>query len=62
LGLAVEGVDGRTPIGMPRALLRVLGYVLSAGALGLGFAVILFGATSLHDRLAGTSVVRRAAP
>jgi uncharacterized RDD family membrane protein YckC len=62
LGLAVEGLDGAFPIGLKRATLRLLGYALSGAALGLGFVVILFGATSVHDRLARTLVVRRAAP
>ncbi len=59
LGLAVEGLDGAYPIGLKRASLRLLGCVLSGAALGLGFVVILFGATSVHDRLARTLVVRR---
>lgn len=58
LGLRVYGLDGRFPVGMPRAFLRLLGYLMSAAALGLGFVVILFGATSLHDRVARTVVVR----
>lgn len=62
LGLAVEGLDGAFPIGLKRASLRLLGYALSGAALGLGFVVIVFGATSVHDRLARTLVVRRAAP
>lgn len=58
LGLRVYGLDGRFPVGAQRASLRLLGYLLSAAALGLGFVVILFGATSLHDRVARTVVVR----
>lgn len=58
LGLRVYGVEGGFPVGPKRALLRLLGYLLSGAALGLGFVVILFGATSLHDRIARTVVVK----
>ncbi len=57
-GLQVYGIEGRCPVGPKRALLRLFGYLLSGAALGLGFVVILFGATSLHDRIARTVVVR----
>ena len=46
-------------IGMSRATLRVLGYVASTLLLGVGFLMIAFGGTALHDRIAGTRVVRR---
>jgi uncharacterized RDD family membrane protein YckC len=59
LGLAVEGADGRYPIGIPSAFMRLLGYVLSAALLGVGFVLIAFGVTALHDRIAATRVVRR---
>ena len=59
LGLAVAAEDGTTPIGMSRATLRVLGYAASALLLGIGFLMIAFGGTALHDRIAGTRVVRR---
>jgi uncharacterized RDD family membrane protein YckC len=58
LGLAVEAVGGGGPIGPGRAALRLLGYVLSAALLGIGFLMAL-GGPSLHDRIAGTRVVRR---
>jgi uncharacterized RDD family membrane protein YckC len=61
LGLAVAAEDGTTPIGMSRATLRVLGYCASALLLGIGFLMIAFGGTALHDRIAGTRVVRRGA-
>lgn len=61
VGLRVYGIDGRYPVGLKRALLRLCGYLLSAAALGLGFVVIVFGATSLHDRVARTVVVRERA-
>jgi uncharacterized RDD family membrane protein YckC len=60
LGLAVEGDDGTFPIGMGKALARFLGYVLSGAVLGLGFLMIAFAGYGLHDRVAGTRVVRRA--
>lgn len=59
LGLEVVAQDGSRPPGLSRGLLRVLGFALSAGALGLGFLPLLGGAPGLHDRLAGTRVVRR---
>jgi uncharacterized RDD family membrane protein YckC len=59
LGLSVVADDGTTPIGMSRATLRVLGYVASGLLLGIGFLMIAFGGTALHDRIAGTRVVRR---
>jgi uncharacterized RDD family membrane protein YckC len=60
-GLAVEGEDGAFPVGMGRAAMRALGYVLSLLVLGIGFVMILFGGRGLHDHIAGTRVVRRGA-
>jgi uncharacterized RDD family membrane protein YckC/predicted nucleic acid-binding Zn ribbon protein len=59
LGLNVEASDGSFPIGLPRAAARFLGYLLSAALLGGGFLLILLDGNGLHDRLAGTRVVRR---
>jgi uncharacterized RDD family membrane protein YckC len=59
LGLAVEGSDGRFPIGRGRASFRLLGYALSGAVLGIGFLMVAFGGLGLHDRIAGTRVVRR---
>jgi uncharacterized RDD family membrane protein YckC len=59
VGLTVVAEDGTMPMGMSRATLRVLGYVVSTLLLGMGFLVIAFGGTALHDRMAGTRVVRR---
>jgi uncharacterized RDD family membrane protein YckC len=59
LGLVVQAEDGSAPIGLARAAIRVLGYVLSGLSLGIGFLMIAFGGAALHDRLAGTRVVRR---
>jgi uncharacterized RDD family membrane protein YckC len=58
-GLDVEAVDGSYPIGLPRAGARLLGYLLSAALLGGGFLLILLDGSGLHDRIAGTRVVRR---
>ena len=57
-GLAVEGTDGTRPIGLSRAGVRFLGYLLSGGLLGIGFLMILFGGQGLHDRMSDTRVVR----
>jgi uncharacterized RDD family membrane protein YckC len=59
VGLTVVAEDGTTPMGMSRASLRVLGYLVSTLLLGMGFLMIAFGGTALHDRMAGTRVVRR---
>jgi uncharacterized RDD family membrane protein YckC len=59
LGLVVVAEDGSEPIGLSRATVRVLGYLLSGLTLGVGFLMIAFGGAGLHDRLAGTRVVRR---
>ncbi len=59
LGLAVESERGDLPIGVPKAFLRLVGYALSGILLGIGFLMAAFGGASLHDRIAGTRVVRR---
>jgi len=59
LGLVVEADDGSAPIGLSRAAIRVLGYLLSSLTLGIGYLMIATGGAGLHDRLAGTRVVRR---
>jgi uncharacterized RDD family membrane protein YckC/ribosomal protein L40E len=58
LELRVTTDDGRTPIPLASALSRALGYLLSAASLGVGFLMIAFGGRGLHDRIAGTRVVR----
>jgi uncharacterized RDD family membrane protein YckC len=62
LDLFVETEDGESPIGLGRASLRLLGYVLSVASLGIGFLMIASGGGGLHDRVAGTRVVRRSRP
>ena len=59
LELQVESDDGRCPIGLSKAALRLLGYLLSGASLGIGFLMIAVGGDGLHDRIAGTRVVRR---
>lgn len=59
LELRVEADDGTSPIGLGRAGLRLLGYLLSAASLGIGFLMIASSGEGLHDRIAGTRVVRR---
>lgn len=58
LGLRVVRADG-TPVSLGRAALRLVGYLLSALPLYLGFAWILVDARhrGWHDLLAGTLVV-----
>jgi uncharacterized RDD family membrane protein YckC len=58
-GLTVETSDGASPIGAARALVRLLGCVASGLLLGLGFLMIAFTGEGLHDKIAGTRVVRR---
>jgi uncharacterized RDD family membrane protein YckC len=62
LEIAVEAEDGAFPIGVPRALGRLLACLLSGATLGAGFLMIAFTGDALHDRIAGTRVVRRERP
>jgi uncharacterized RDD family membrane protein YckC len=62
LDLRLEKEDGSSPIGLGRAGVRLLGYLLSAASLGIGFLMIALGDGGLHDRVAGTRVVRRGRP
>ena len=63
-GLRIERKDGE-PLSVRRALLRhMAGYPLTLLTLGLGFLVAAFDpqGRALHDRLAGTVVVRSRQP
>jgi len=60
LDLRVETEDGSSPIPLGRATLRLFGYFLSAASLGVGFLMVAFGGSGLHDRVAGTRVVKGA--
>ncbi len=57
-GLLVTDEAGQGPIGLARAALRLLGCLLSAASLGIGFLMVAFVGDGLHDRIAGTHVVR----
>ena len=59
LDLAVVGEDGRSPIGPGRATVRLFGYLLCVLSLGIGFLLVPLTGSGLHDRIAGTRVVRR---
>jgi hypothetical protein len=59
LELAVEGEDGRFPIGPGRAAIRLFGYLLCFLSLGVGFLLVPLTGAGLHDRIAGTRVVLR---
>ena len=60
LAIVVESEEGESPIGCQRAALRALGYVASLLIMGLGFVLIAFSddKRGLHDRIAGTRVMR----
>lgn len=59
-GLRVIDHRGRAPIGVVRALLRLIAYAVSSLSIGAGHVMILLRADrlALHDVLAGTRVVR----
>lgn len=61
LGLRIVDHRGRSPIGLTRAILRMVAYTVSSLTLGFGHMMLVFRADrrSLHDILAGTRVVRR---
>jgi uncharacterized RDD family membrane protein YckC len=61
LRLRIVDHRGRSPIGLTRAILRMVAYTVSSLTLGLGHLMLIFRADrrSLHDILAGTRVVRR---
>jgi uncharacterized RDD family membrane protein YckC len=59
LDLAVETEDGVSPIGAVKAVSRLFGYLLSGASLGVGFLMMATRGGSLHDRIAGTRVVRK---
>jgi uncharacterized RDD family membrane protein YckC len=60
LDLRVETEDGVSPLPLGRAAARVFGYLLSAASLGVGFMMIAFSGSGLHDRISGTRVVKGA--
>jgi uncharacterized RDD family membrane protein YckC len=60
LDLRVETDGGVSPIPLGCAAARAFGYLLSAASLGIGFLMVAFGGSGLHDRIAGTRVVKGA--
>ena len=58
-GLRIVGIDGRTPGKGAMLLRQTVGYLLTAGSLGLGFLFSVFSSKgrALHDYLAGTVVI-----
>jgi pSer/pThr/pTyr-binding forkhead associated (FHA) protein/uncharacterized RDD family membrane protein YckC len=58
-GLCVQGEGGAQPPGSTRAAVRLFGYVVSGVLLGIGFLMAARDGRALHDRIAGTRVVRR---
>ena len=60
LDLRVETEDGVSPLPLGRAALRVFGYLLSAASLGIGFLMVAFSGSGLHDRVSSTRVVKGA--
>jgi uncharacterized RDD family membrane protein YckC len=58
LDLRVETEDGVSPLPLGRAALRAFGYLLSAASLGVGFLMVAFSGSGLHDRVSSTRVVK----
>ncbi len=61
VGLQVIRSPERTGIGLGRSALRLVGFVAGGLVLGIGFLAAAFSESglALHDRLAGTRVIRR---
>lgn len=61
LGLKLVQSDGSSPISYSQAILRYVGYIISAAIICLGFIMVGFTRQkkSLHDILAGTLVVKK---
>lgn len=59
MGIKIAAADGG-PIGLGRAIIRYLGYMVSSLLLGLGHLMIAFDGRKqgLHDKIAGTFVIR----
>jgi uncharacterized RDD family membrane protein YckC len=59
MGVRVVDLSGE-PIGMGRAIVRTLGYLISEATLGVGFLIAALRADrrALHDLIAGTRVER----
>jgi uncharacterized RDD family membrane protein YckC len=61
LGLRIVDHQGRSPIGLSRAFLRLAAYSVSSVTFGMGHLLVVLrpDRRALHDILAGTWVVRR---
>jgi uncharacterized RDD family membrane protein YckC len=61
LRLEVVTTDGKSPIGMKSAVLRLVGYMINGFTFGIGFLLIALSEDKrgLHDRIAETAVMRR---
>jgi uncharacterized RDD family membrane protein YckC len=59
--LVVETTDGRSPLEIGPAVIRLVGYFINGFTFGIGFLLIAFSEDQrgLHDRLADTRVVKR---
>ncbi len=59
--LVVEMEDGKTPLKIGPAVIRLVGYFINSFTFGIGFLLIAFSEDKrgLHDRLADTRVVKR---
>lgn len=64
LGLRIVDHQGRSPIGLSRAFLRLAAYSVSSVTLGMGHLLVVLrpDRRALHDILAGTWVVRKPEP
>jgi len=62
-GLGIVDHQGRSPIGLSRAFLRLAAYSVSSVTLGMGHLLVVLrpDRRALHDVLAGTWVVKRKA-
>ena len=59
--LRVTFPDGTYPIGIGKAFLRMIGYMLSGMICYIGFLMVIFDKEqhrALHDKIAGTVVIR----
>jgi uncharacterized RDD family membrane protein YckC len=59
--LRVTFPDGQYPIGIGKAFLRMIGYMISGAICYIGFLMIIFDKEThrgLHDKIAGTVVIR----
>jgi uncharacterized RDD family membrane protein YckC len=60
LSLKIVRDDGVEPLGYGKAVLRLIGYMVSGMILNIGFLMVAFteGNKGLHDMIAGTRVIR----